>query len=80
MEKSGIQCPFNFRLFKSTTIIRALNHISSVPRHIVLRIARCYRTVSYAAEVFSISPLALLAEEKIVIYKGTNSTAGLNLI
>ncbi|KAF0759768.1 Reverse transcriptase domain-containing protein [Aphis craccivora] len=48
----------------------ALHQMEVVYRRVMLRVACCYRTVSYeaAAVVWSMHPLALLAEERLEMY------------
>lgn len=59
-------------IWSPTISARAMNHMSSVARRVMLRVATCYRTVSYvvAVVVASIPPLELLAGEKAEIYRG----------
>lgn len=53
--------------------IGAMKRLEAVHRRVALRVASCYRTVSYGAAgvVSSLPPLRLLAEERASIWRGT---------
>ena len=58
-----------------TMTSRARKWMSSVLRRTMLRVACCYRTVSYeaASVVSGIPPLNLLAEERKNVYNGMDA-------
>lgn len=64
-------------IWSTSITAKALGTMESAYRRIMLRVAGCYRTTSYAAAavVASMPPLALLAEERTDIYNGTEKKA-----
>lgn len=64
-------------IWYSTIAAKALSTMESAYRRILLRVACCYRTTSYAAAsvVASMLPLALLAEERMNLYSGLQKEA-----
>lgn len=64
-------------IWSTSITTKALGTMESAYRRIMLRIACCYRTTSYAASavVASMLPLALLAEERSDLYNGAEKNA-----
>jgi len=64
-------------MWSTSITVKVLGTMESAYRRIMLRVACCYRTTSYAAAavVVSMPPLALLAEERTNIYNGTEKKA-----
>lgn len=64
-------------IWSESMTAKGLGIMESAYRRIMLRVACCYRTTSYAAAavVASMPPLALLAEERTAIYNGAEKKA-----